>query len=238
MRDPEFPPNHSLKSLWSLGFGTVHTSTLVNFSGPEEPTLLSSTLLANAPQLILSLLYFAYNAIFTCEHVGEEWSKFGHRRQPLRVTTPHGDQRSTYWLSLPYRYGIPLAVIAVLLHWLFSRAIFLVNIQFTDAMDSSTTAVFRCGWSPSAIILSIIVAGLVVVGGLLFGLRRYAVGPPLVGSCSAAIVAACHREADESADMVLSPLQWGVTSRKGDGVAHCTFSAREVERPNTIDLYR
>ena len=237
--DYNFPGSHSLKSLWHLGFGAVNVGTLVHFSDTDvEPTLISSTLLANTPQLILSLLYFAYNAIFTCENIGREWSNFGRRRQPLRVTTSHGDQRSTYWLTLPYRYGVPLMIIAVLIHWLFSRSIFLVDIQFTDTSDSTTFTIFRCGWSPSAIILSIIVVGLFVIVSLLFGFRKYAVGPPLVGSCSAAIAAACHREADESADMVFSPLKWGVTSKKEDGVGHCTFSAREVEMPNTVDLYR
>lgn len=87
---------------------------------------------------------------------------------------------------------------AVLLHWLFSQAIFLANIQFINPLQSfnvnanyyvdglkenyASTSITKCGWSPSAVIIFIIVAGLVIIVGLLFGFRRYNIGPPLVGS--------------------------------------------------------
>ena len=251
--DLAFLENHSAKSLWSMGFGAVNMATLVTMGDFYKPRLLSSTLLANTPQLILSILYFSYNSIFTCELVGREWSNFGRHQQPLRVTRPHGEQKSTYWLNLPYRYGLPLMAVAILLHWLFSRAIFLVNVQFIDPLQAfnintetysdgtdenySPTSITQCGWSPSAVIISIIAASLVVIVGLLFGFRRYSAGPPLVGSCSAAIAAACHREPDEDEDIVLVPLKWGVTS-ENDGVGHCTFGAREVEGPNRREGYR
>lgn len=120
-----------------MGFGTVNLTTLVHIGEYYNPTLLSSTLLANTPQLILSLLYFSYNSVFTCELVSREWGNFGRRRQPLRVTMPHGAQNSTYWLNLPYQYGLPLMAVAILLHWLYSRALFLVNIQFINPLQAA-----------------------------------------------------------------------------------------------------
>ena len=252
LADQAFTQSKTLKSLWSIGFGTVNLTTLVHIGAYYNPTLLSSTLLANTPQLILSMLYFSYNSIFTCEMVGREWNNFGRHRQPLRVTWPRGEQKSTYWLSLPYQYGLPLMGVATLLHWLISRAFFLVNIQFINPLQAAnintgyfrngdqqflSTSITQCGWSPIAVIISILLASLVFIVGLLFGFRRYHAGPPLVGSCSAAIAAACHCEPDEDKDIVLEPLMWGVTSR-GDGVSHCTFSAREVEWPDKTDLYR
>ena len=228
-------------------------STVVQIGEASYSTLLSSTLLANTPQLILSLLYYSYNSIFTCELVGREWNDFGRRRQPLRVTLPRGEQTSTYWLNLPYRYSLPLMTVAIVLHWLFSRAIFLVNIQFVNPLqnininreyfktgvdeNNTPTSITQCGWSPSAVIISIIIAGTTVIVGLLFGFRRFNASLPLAGSCSAAIAAACHREANEDADMVLLPLKWGVTSQL-NGVGHCTFSAQEVEPPNPSHVYR
>lgn len=191
-------------------------------------TLVSSTLLANTPQLILSLLYFYFNSIFTSELVDQEWNEYGHRRKPLRVTNPRGKQKSTYWLDLPSRYGLPLMAVAILLHWLFSRAIFPINIGFTDTQGNPLDGddIVQCGWSPSAVIMSIVVSNLVLIVGLLFGLRRYRDGPPLLRSCGALIAASCPREPDEDADMLLLPLQWGVTSSDRDGIGHCTFSAR------------
>ena len=92
MGGPNFPEDHSIQSLWSMGFGKANMATLVSLGDSYHPTLVSSTLLANTPQLILSLLYFSYNSIFTCELVGREWSEFGRHRKPLRVTRPHGKQ--------------------------------------------------------------------------------------------------------------------------------------------------
>ena len=222
----------SIKDLWGMGFGAVNMSTIVSTGSSEVAGLLPSTLLSNLPQLILSMLYFSYNSVFTCELAAREWNDFGRRRKPLRVTRPQGVQKSTYWLNLPYQYGLPLMAMAVLLHWLFSRAIFLVNIKFIDPMQATTSAasysdgdnsITQCGWSPAAVIVCIIVAGVVVALGLLFGFGRYRAGPPMVGSCSAAIAAACHREPGEGRDMVLAPVKWGVTSVQ-NGIGHCTFS--------------
>lgn len=42
-------------------------------------------------------------------------------RKGLRVTQPHGYQRSSYFLQLPYRWSLPLIVISGTLHWLLSR---------------------------------------------------------------------------------------------------------------------
>ena len=131
-----FPSPHPIKVLWSMGFGAINMSTLVQIGESNPASLLSNTLLANTPQLILSCLYFCYNSIFTCELVGREWNQLGHRRQPLRVSQPQGQQISTYRLNLPYRYGVPLIATATLLHWLFSRAIFLVNITFANPLKS------------------------------------------------------------------------------------------------------
>ena len=230
-----------------MGFGAVSMGALVSIGHYTSPTLLSSTLLSNTPQLILSVLYFSYNSVYTCELISKEWNDFGRRRKPLRLSRPSGGQKLTYWLNLPYQYGLPLMIMAVLLHWLFSRAIFLVNIQIIDSVTAApidarvgeyyNNSITQCGWSPSAVIVSIAVVALVVIVGLLFGFRRYCTGPPLVGSCSTAIAAACHREPDEDEDMVLEPLKWGVTIAQ-DGVGHCTFSAREVEMPNERDVYR
>ena len=218
-----------------------------------NPHLLQNTLLANTPQLLLSTLYFTFNSIFTSEMINKEWIDFAHKRKPLRVTQPQGEQKSTFWLSLPYRYSIPLIGVSALLHWLFSQAIFLVDVQFFNPFDKyninreyyslntdqngSAMAIIQCGWSPIAAIVSIVAIGLTVIAAWIFGCRRYRAGPPLVGACSVAIVASCHREPDEDEDIVFKPLKWGVTSCK-DGVGHCTLSARDVEWPDEQTIYR
>lgn len=86
---------------------------------------IASVLLPNTPQLILSCAYFAYNALYTRLLTESEWQSFSLGYRPLRVTSPQGEQWSTFRLQLPYRYSIPLLVTSILLHWITSNAIFL-----------------------------------------------------------------------------------------------------------------
>ena len=139
----EIPGDGSLASLWQLGFGTVSPQTLVQGGGLAQTGLIGSTLLANLPQLVLSLLYFAYNAIITSQVVAQEWNESGRRRKPLRVTQPQGQQTSTYYLGLSYQYGEPLLALSVLLHWLYSRSIFLINISFLDYRGRSNADIHK-----------------------------------------------------------------------------------------------
>ena len=90
---------------------------------------MSLILLANAPQQILSLCYFAYNALITRACAEREWNSYALSYKAIRVTEPTGDQISTYRLQLPYKYSIPLLVVSVLLHWLVSNTIYVLIID-------------------------------------------------------------------------------------------------------------
>jgi hypothetical protein len=56
-----------------------------------------------------------------------------------------------------------------------------------------------------------------------------------VGSCSAAISAACHPLGDE-ADVALVPVKWGVVG-VDKGVGHCALSGRHVSPPISFRVY-
>jgi len=58
-------------------------------------------LLANSPQVMLSVLYLFYNSILTSMLLEREWNSLGVKRQALRVSNPKGKQLSTHFLSLP-----------------------------------------------------------------------------------------------------------------------------------------
>ncbi len=79
-------------------------------------------------QMIISSLYIPYNSLLTCMTVAEEWSGYSEERKTLRVAHPKGIQRSTYWVSMPMKYGIPLMAANSTLHWLISQSMFLVNV--------------------------------------------------------------------------------------------------------------
>ena len=96
--------------LIALGFGSFSPNAIIQIGIPQEGTtgLAGCVLLANLPQVILSFLYLMYNGLYTSMHMAHEYGGYATERKSLRVTTPRGTQRSTYWLQLPYTYGMPL----------------------------------------------------------------------------------------------------------------------------------
>jgi hypothetical protein len=175
-------------------------------------------ILPNLPQLLVSFVSIFYNSAMTSMLLAREWSGFAAHRKPLRVTSPQGQQRSTFWLQLPYRYALPLMTMMATIHWLISQAIFLVKIDVYDINGSllsvgpdsgSTSAV---GYMPLAIVLAIVLGGLLMLALIGLSFRKLHPGIPLVGSCSLAISAACGN-ARES-DAALKPLKYGVLTNR------------------------
>ncbi len=92
--------------------------------GLHPVTIPELSILANTPQLILSLCYLVYNGLFTRIRAEIEWASYSTRHAPLRVTHSKGEQKSTYRLQLPYRWSVPLLIVSILLHWLFSNCFY------------------------------------------------------------------------------------------------------------------
>ncbi|KAL8701122.1 MAG: hypothetical protein Q9201_005087 [Fulgogasparrea decipioides] len=197
-----------------------------------------NVVIANLPQVIMSYVYILFNSLYTCMVAGREWTQFAAQRKTLRVSSPVGAQRSTYWLQLPYRYSIPLIVSSNLLSWLVSQSLFVVKINVLYDLNRSVQAdqsILSCGYSPGAIVLAIIVGTFIMLGAVLLGLRTYAPGMPLAATCSAAISAACHAPEDDP-DAAVLPVQWGVVSIK-NGIGHCCFSSKLVAPPIPGHMY-
>ena len=238
-------------SLWTIGLSAANPRTIIK--GDKWPTsIIANTMIANIPQVVFAMLYFSSNSVFTTMTLSAEWSDFAVERKGLRVSTmPRGDQRSSYFLSLPYRYGIPLVAFSTLLHWLISQSLFLVAIHAyspTQHRDPWNDLV-SCGFSPVAIVTTIClgVVMLLYLSGMAF--RRFKSGMPVAGSNSLAISAACHsshvmREYKSDSDDWLQqeylPLKWGAVSRPESDehdVGHCAFSSEEVETPSDGFVY-
>ncbi|KAI9813664.1 MAG: hypothetical protein M1827_003735 [Pycnora praestabilis] len=235
-----------LTSLWSMGFGAVNANSLLRIgqTASDEPgggpnSTLDYVLLANTPQILFSFLYLMYNGIFTSMLNADEWSRFGTLRKSLRVTMPRGHQRSTYWLQLPYTYAIPLMIASSLMHWLVSQSIFLAKIDRYDIYGKENTSgsITTAGYSCISIIFAVIVGSLMLLTLMGISLRKFNRVTLLVGSCSVAISAACHRVSDD-VDAAFLPLMWGAVSEGEHGVpGHCTFSSEEVAAPIKGTLY-
>ncbi|KAB8204567.1 hypothetical protein BDV34DRAFT_226367 [Aspergillus parasiticus] len=204
----EYIPNTSISTVWSLGFSEARPETMLRYLTTYN--LLAMALLSNAPQVILSSLYYLINSILTCMLASAEYTSYSVRRRYLRVSWPEGQQRSTYFLSLPYRFSIPTMTISAILHWLLSESIFYVRVYQYDTAGTldETKTISTCGMSPIAMIFTLSLAGLALV--IIFGLalKRFPTQMLLAGNCSLAISAACHPPLDDE-DSALKPLMWG-----------------------------
>lgn len=220
-------------SLRNMGIGNA----VGNNISPMSNSMLVTVIIANIPQAILSYVYILFNSLYTCMVAGHEWTQLTKHRKTLRVTSPVGAQRSTFWLQLPYRYSLPLLTMTSLLAWLASQSLFVVKIDVldNDRIVRSDKSILSCGFSPGAIVLAMIVVTLIMLGAVLLGLRKYTSEMPIASTGSAAISAACHRLEDDP-DAAVLPLKWGVASKK-DGIGHCCFSSKPVAPPKAGQMY-
>ena len=164
-------------------------------------------LLANTPQLLLTNLYFLYNSLYTLMLGASEWSHLALQRKALRVFSPTGSQRSTYWLQLPWTWSLPLAIAAAVLHWLVSESLSLVRIDIYDPRHNLVDhgSISSCGYSLSTIVITTIVGGVIFLAFIAIGFRHLDTTMPLAGSSSLAISAACHKPLEDK-DASLLPV--------------------------------
>jgi len=224
--------------LLTLGFGVLNPTAIIKFG---DIGLVRCVMWANLPQLIVSFLYLMYNGLYTSMHMAHEYGGYAIDRKPLRVTTPRGAQRSTYWLQLPYTYGVPLISASATLHWLISQSIFLARVSVSPnnvQKENSDMTFSAVGYSPLAVLCTVVLGFcmLVVVVGM--GFRKLPGSIPIAGSCSAALAAAAHRPTAD-VDAAVLPVKWGALreSEDAEGVGHCCFTSEEVTEPQEGKLY-
>ncbi|KAL4863450.1 hypothetical protein BDV12DRAFT_26814 [Aspergillus spectabilis] len=230
------------EGIWDSGLAAVNTKTMIdtlNWPGGLIPNML----IANVPQLIFSVLYFMVNGILTNMTLAGEWNNFSLQPKGLRVSTkPEGYQRRTHFLSLPYRFGVPLITLSALLHWLMSQSIFLVRIvSYTEWQERSPIHdTMTVGYSPPAIVAGVCVGALLPAALIWVGQRRFKSGMPVAGSCSLAIAAACHprgKKDDEKLEIEYDLLRWGAEPYRPGEVGHCTFSSDKIHPPEDGLIY-
>lgn len=175
--------------------------------------------------------------------LADELNGYAHRRKTLRVTSPTGKQRSTYRLHIPYSYGVPLLVMFGILHWLVSQSLFLARVAVYNSEGSVDVpgSTSTCGYSLIAVFFVLIVIIVIIWFLAVTAFRISKPGMPLMGSCSAAISAACHPP-DDDKDASKLPVKWGVVESKtvdrtGNEVGHCTFTSFKVRAPMKGKLY-
>lgn len=120
-----------------------------------------------------------------------------------------------------------------------SQSLFLAYVDVFDEHGErdSSESISTVGYSCIAIFFSVMVGTIAVIAGILNGFRRYDAAIPLVGSCSAAISAACHQPKHDQTASVLQ-VKWGVVEpRVGAGHGHCCLTSLEVTPPVAGESY-
>ena len=223
-----------------MGLGTTlrpayPTTLTTNIAGWGKAKTL---LLLNTPQALVSLMNVLYNGCLTSMMLVGKWNSFSQHRHPLRVTVPLGEQKSQYYLTIPYRYAIPLLAITGTFHWLISESFFLVSLTaFRDTEIQPQDSVFAIGYSALSIALAAGTCFSLIAILAFKSLQRYEVGMPVAGSCSVVISAACHKAEREEAPQ-LKKVMWGVVKdASGERPGHCSFTLKLVKPPTLGELY-
>lgn len=94
--------------------------------------LFVNIVMANTAQVAVSLTYVTHNSLLSCMLVADEWCGFARDRKTLRVSAPVGIQRSSYVLSMPLCYGLPMMALFSAAHWLVSQSTFIVRVKIFD----------------------------------------------------------------------------------------------------------
>lgn len=226
-------------ALWKLGFGSLNQNALVIYGAEAGNNPILMAIIANIPQIFLAMIYLMHMGIMTSMFLAQDWSRFASKGETLMVSTPSGKQRGTWLLGAPLSWGITLLTLQTLLHWFVSQSLFVVQTTVYDKdgnplvfngdaafLDYSEFS--NCGYSPIAIIFSVVAAGILLLSAVIFMFRRFEPGaPPVVGTCSAAISAACHPMVKDE-DMVFKELRWGVSGGFPNGVGHCSLVTEEA----------
>ncbi|WJG35878.1 uncharacterized protein FOBCDRAFT_204566 [Fusarium oxysporum Fo47] len=231
----------SVSGLASFGLGKPIPDSSINLDfivadSPLYYNMLVCVIIANTPQLIVSVFYLVYNDLLTRIRMAVEWSSFHLAKQTLRVSSPAGQQRSTPFLELPLTWTIPCLTLMTCLHWMISQSIFFSllhycyfedyywsDITLDDSIEPSLS------YSPLAVMISIIIGGVMLLGLWLTALYIKLPGEmPIVRSCSAAISAACHGPGwDVNASM--KALSYGsVEGHSPNGTEHVAFCSGET----------
>lgn len=195
-------------------------------SGSKKQHLYAIIFFANSWQLLVSLNYLLFNALLTSFCVEAEWQSYAIKKKALRTTFPEGQQRSTYFLSLPARYALPMQALFTLLHWTLSQGVFVTVIEsytwdgqlFSGVpfLMISAPPCVTCKSPPYLIQIHLLKPMVAVLLGmfmstlfLFLAFRKHPGYMPTGATCSVVLSAACHQPlADINA--ATEPVQWGV----------------------------
>jgi hypothetical protein len=172
--------------------------------------------------------------VYTSVVSADEFSRFSSHQKALMTTNPRGEQRPTYWLSLSWTYGLPIALSSAVLHWLISQSIFIARTGNLDTHGQPEPILYlEVGFSTLEILRALLFASDMVSGTILNGFRKLKPGVQVGDK----ITAACQSP-KKDIDAQVRRVQWGaVENPEGGRPGHCCLTSQDVESPRLGELY-
>jgi len=234
----QMSPMQPLTAIWQIqGWGTIQSTGLLS---NLATSFVGMELLTNTPQLAVSFLYFCLNDTMTRMILAADYNNFAIHRRPLRVSFPRGEQRSTWYLTIPYQYAIPILTTFTLIHWSVSEGLFYVQVLpytiYGKPIPSAELVTCAVSTLPLELGLFLMIGVFIVIGFL--GSRRLKASKmPIAREWSVAISAACHPPRLDL-DAAFKPVRWGVVEDDTNALyPHCSFSSKEVKEPKVNVQY-
>jgi hypothetical protein len=179
-----------------FGLGTIDPTTSIipnaaSAQNGDASTFPIQIIIANCPQLWLSIGYILWNNQITRIWMEREWRSFyGHRLKP-RVSYPlevhHAGVTATRWLQLPYWLTFVLMALNTVLHWLVSQTLFVVEIL----ANSEKAANFYLNFSPLAIFSIGLASTILVLGMTIFYFVPIKTWMPLMAGSLRIVLESC-----------------------------------------------
>jgi len=173
-------------------------------------------IMANLPQVWSTIAYLTWNNQITRIWLEREWRSFyrSHQRPRVSINSREAGIQDARWLQLPYWVTALLMSTSVLLHWLVSQTLFVVEIYFSNATLAS---VFHLHYSP----LALISVGTMAMA-LVFGITVYYFIPirtwmPLMAGSTRVVFDSCFRL--PTTGLPRSGIGWGDVSTGNERVA-------------------
>ena len=212
---------HLSDRLKRFGLGTEDPATSLVSGATGQPFQIGppfplQVIIANLPQVWLTIGYLTWNNMIGRIWLEKEWRSFYHVHQLPRVSYNSRAQgvQNARWLQLPYWLTMLLMSISVLLHWLVSQTLFVVEIYFSDKAIAS---VFHLHYSPLAIISVGTFTCFLVFGITLYYFIPIKTWMPLMAGSARVVFESCSRLA--GSDLPRNGIGWGDISYRNERLA-------------------
>jgi len=167
---------------WFSSDGSVVTST----------EMLAPILMANMPQICISIGYLVFDSQISRLWQEREWRSYYLRRKKPRTGNATNPQtRRTRWLTLPYLLSALLMSLSICLHWLGSQAVFMVE-SYEWSFQNMSIALYVA--LLPALVLACCCTALLFVITVVYFLPQRSSMPIMCGSARVVFASCCQLE--------------------------------------------